>query len=624
MPVEGMMTRQDEISGGLQELHPRQLIPTLVAALVSCAVGVMISISFVALIFCGELNRYVPFGIGIVLFSMIALRVVTSLLSSFPSIIADVDTLPSAILAIIVTSINHSMPTHATSTETFLTITCAIALTSVLTGLFLLVLGQFKVGELIRYMPYPVVGGFLAGTGWLLVEGAIQVMTDVPINISNLTFLFEPNNLIRWLPGFIFAILLLGISRRWNHSLILPVSLAGAIALFYGFLLVTGTSVAEARAHGWLLGLFPDESLWQPLRFSTLSQANWKVILDQINNMTTIMIFSAPLILLAASGLELVTERYIDLNRELKAAGFANIVSGLGGGMVGYHTVSDSTLVYRMGAKSRLVGLCTAALCAVVLVNDASFLTFFPKPVLGGLLIYLGLSFLADWIYDGWLKLSKKDFFLIVLILIVIDTVGFLQGVGVGLLVAAVLFIFEYSRKTAIQCIASGANRRSHIDRSPQQEKLLAEQGDQIYILGLRDYIFFGTANCLLDEIHQRLNDAHLVSLRFVVIDFQNVIGLDSSAVMSFSRLKKISVSHGFQLIFVALQPAVSQSLVQGDCLETDGLCCQVFPDMNRGLEWCEEQILKTGCKKTQILTKLTTINSEYVPDFVKCPKSQG
>ena len=335
------MTRQGAISRGLQELYPRQLIPTLAASLVSCAVGVMISVSFVALIFCGDLNRYVPVGIGIVLFSMIALRVVTSLLSSFPGIIADVDTLPSAILAVIVTSISHSMPACATPTETFLTIACAIALTSVLTGLFLLVLGQFKVGELIRSIPYPVIGGFLAGTGWLLVEGAIQVMTDVSINISNLAFLCEQKNLIQWLPGFIFAILLLGISRRWNHSLILPVSLGGAIALFYGCLLVTGIPMAEARTQGWLLGLFPEESLWQPLRFSTLTQANWMVILDQINNMTTIMVFSAPLILLAASGLELVTERHIDLNRELITAGFTNIASGLGGGMVGYHTVSS-------------------------------------------------------------------------------------------------------------------------------------------------------------------------------------------------------------------------------------------------------------------------------------------
>ena len=178
------MNIQNAISRGLNELHPYRLVPTLAAALVSGAVSIMVSVSLVTLIFSGELNCYVPAGVGIVLFSMIALRVVIALLSSFPSIIADVDILPSAILGIIAVSISTSMPGGAASSKTFLTITCAIALTSVLTGSFLFLLGQFRIGELIRLIPYPVIGGFLTGTGWLLVDGAISLMTDMPIKVA--------------------------------------------------------------------------------------------------------------------------------------------------------------------------------------------------------------------------------------------------------------------------------------------------------------------------------------------------------------------------------------------------------------------------------------------------------
>jgi hypothetical protein len=125
------MNRQSTIiSRGLHELHPCQLVPTLAAALVSGTVGIMISVSIVTMVFNGQLNHYMPAGVGIVLFSMIALRVVTALLSSFPGIIADVDALPAAILGTIVASISNNMPAGATSSETFLTITCAIALFS--------------------------------------------------------------------------------------------------------------------------------------------------------------------------------------------------------------------------------------------------------------------------------------------------------------------------------------------------------------------------------------------------------------------------------------------------------------------------------------------------------------
>ena len=61
------------------------------------------------------------------------------------------------------------------------------------TGVFLLVLVTCKLGRLIRFIPYPVVGGFLAGTGWLLVKGSLGVMTDLPLSFSQLSILFQAN-----------------------------------------------------------------------------------------------------------------------------------------------------------------------------------------------------------------------------------------------------------------------------------------------------------------------------------------------------------------------------------------------------------------------------------------------
>ena len=132
-----------------------------------------------------------------------AVRVVISLTSSFPTITADIDTLPIAVLAGSAAAINSSLSDSADAETIFVTILATFALTAWLTGAFLLALGQFKVGELIRFIPYPAIAGFLAGTGWLLFRGSLEIMTDVKLNFSNLAVLFQSDILLRWLPGLI-------------------------------------------------------------------------------------------------------------------------------------------------------------------------------------------------------------------------------------------------------------------------------------------------------------------------------------------------------------------------------------------------------------------------------------
>jgi SulP family sulfate permease len=312
------------------------------------------------------------------------------LTSSFPTITADIDTLPIAVLAGSAAAINSSLSDSADAETIFVTILATFALTAWLTGAFLLALGQFKVGELIRFIPYPAIAGFLAGTGWLLFRGSLEIMTDVKLNFSNLAVMFQTDILLRWLPGLIFAAVLVLISRRYNHWSIVPTAIVAAIGLFYLFLWTSHTSFEDAIAKGWLLETFTSGSLWQPFNQAKLIQVDWSVISTQIGDILTIAAISPIAILLNASALELAAECDIDFNRELKAAGIANLAVGVGGGLVGYHTLSDSLLVYRLGARNRLVGLVSAGVFASALFFGAATLSLFPKPILGGLLLFFG------------------------------------------------------------------------------------------------------------------------------------------------------------------------------------------------------------------------------------------
>ena len=319
-----------------QEFHPRRFLPTLTAGLIVGILAVAIRISLAALIFSGSLAAHVGSGIGLMLFGVCIMSIVGALTSSQPSTIIGPQDAPTAILALIAATLTQRMAASATTETIFYTLVAAIALSSLLSGIFFFTMGRLKLGRLIRFAPYPVVGGFLAGTGWLLVQGAIGVMAGVPLSFAQLPYLLQAAVLEQWLPGVIFALLLLVLLRRYTHVLLMPAMVVGAIGLFYAFLWLTHTSVAQAGTRGWLLQALPAGALWQPLVPAALARANWPAIVGQMDKIGTILLISMISLLLNVSGLELAVRQDLDLDRELQVAGIANLVAGLGGSPVGY------------------------------------------------------------------------------------------------------------------------------------------------------------------------------------------------------------------------------------------------------------------------------------------------
>ena len=114
----------------------------------------------------------------------------------------------------------------------YLTVVAAIIVTSLLTGLVFLFQGYFKLGALFRFLPYPVVGGFLAGLGWVLTSGGLAAMADISLELGQFPALFQQDTVLRWLPGAVFAVAMLLILKRFSHYLIMPGMILGAAGLF--------------------------------------------------------------------------------------------------------------------------------------------------------------------------------------------------------------------------------------------------------------------------------------------------------------------------------------------------------------------------------------------------------
>lgn len=598
----------------MQRLKPKSLLPNLLAGLIVGLVTLIYSISCAALIFSGSLAPFFAQGLTSTLVGAIVVVVVVALRSPLPFTIAGPDPRSAVLLGAMAGAIaNHLQPINASAILP--TVWTTIAVSTAATGVFLFILGRLHLGRLARFIPYPVMGGFLAGTGWLIAKSSFKVMTGIPLDISNLSKFMETDTLLHWLPGLGFALLLIGILERYRHYFVLPSLIFGAIVFFHLIWAVVNRQFGQINSQGWFFEPSSSSTVSQTWSISLITQTDWAVVAEQSGAMVSLIVIVVISALLNTTGTEIAAQRDIDLDQELRANGTANLLAGFCGGIVGNSSVNRSLLNYKAGATHPFSAVVVAGVCGAVLLFGSTFLSYFPKSIFGGLLLYLGLSLFLEWVYSAWFKLSRFDYVLVLVILIIIANWNFLAGIGVGVVISCFIFIFNYSRNPAIKYILSGALYQSNVGRSLQQQRLLQREGDQICTLTLQSFIFFGTANTILEQVRQRLQQTHLPKLRFLVLDLRLVNGLDSSAVLSFVKIKQLAQKQSFYLIFTHLQPLIQQQLKQGGCIEPEDETCQVFSDFDRGIEWCENQILETIPWRRRQSLPLALQLDEWFPD---------
>lgn len=581
----------------LRELSADRVASILLAGIIAGIVTLISSVSFAALIFHGELTPYISSGITILIATAVVAGSLFSLFSAARPVVAlpDDDTAP--VLALMVTLIIASSPEGTPAEVLFVTAFGALACTALLTGIMLTALGYFRLGSLVRYLPYSVMGGYFAGAGWLMIQGALRMVYDLPLaSVENFIALFGFDVVWRWLPAIVAAAFIRWAIRNWHRSLAMPASMLVLTSLFYAITALAGLSPSALMDNGWLVGPFPEATpqLFNPILFQRSADLEWSLVVAHMSSIGTIIMLSAVSLMLTASGLSVLQRNNFDINRELMVAGFANTVSGVGGGLIALPSMSLTELAMKVGAPdSRLVGLIVALFCALMLFFGMSVIAWFPKSILAGLLIFLGVSLLERWLIEARKQLPRLEYLVVVVIVLVVAAVGFLEGVMVGLLGAIVLFVINYSRINVVRYALTGKERSSNVERNSAEEKFLHEAGGQTLILKLEGYLFFGTAAALARRIEDRLADTEQPPLRYAVLDFAQVTEMDSSAALSFMKLAQEASQANFFLLLTGLTRKMQKRLM-GNWFEKENTSyIQIMPDLDRGIEWCEERILK-------------------------------
>lgn len=544
-------------------------------------------LSYSLLIFAGPLAPYLSYGVGITFIASAVLAAVLAFGSSFPFAVAGPESSTAAMTAILAASLIERMTAVDPSAPLLGPVLITLAMATIITGLVLCGLGVTRMGRAIRYVPYPVVGGFLGATGCLIISGAIRVVTGQRLQFITLDRFANIQTLSAIMAACAMALILYFTWHRSRNSFALPVILVGGVIFGHIAFWLVGISTAEARTMGWIFQPPPRIDFILPWTANEIGRYPWYAAPELIGNLIAVVFVTASSTLFNTAGIEIASRREADLERELNVTGLANILAGSLGGYAGCISVSRTMLNFSGGGTGRLSGLTSAAISVLMLAAAPTVLGYMPKFVLGGLLIYLGADLLHRWMIASRRRLSLTEYLSLLGIIVIIVEWGFVAGILIGVVIGCATFALSASRVDAIKYGFDGSEFRSSLDRSRDQQAVLAAHGGKIQGLKLQSYLFFGSANRLYQHVKALLE--RNPECRFLVFDFKLVTGIDSSAAYSFAQIKQAASDKGIKLMLVHLSAAAEKTLRSSEFLSND---VSIVPELDHALEWCENEII--------------------------------
>ena len=565
------------------DILSKKAVPSLSAGLAS-GLGLLVAqIAFGSFIFSGPLASYSSQGVGLVLFGNFAACLIIALAGGYLGAIAGL----SPPLVIVMATIGANM--DAGGDALFVTTTVALIISAVATGACCLLIGRFRLANLVRFIPYPVTGGFVAGIGGIVCLAAMSLMGAEP-DWRTIPALLEPSVLWKWTPGAAYGIALYLAIKRWGNPLILPVSVVLAGVAYHLALAGLGISSEAAQAEGLLLSSTADGNLWPALFPADLVHVQWASMAAQVPHMLTLILVAFICVIMNFAGLELAANQELDWNREFRVTGIANMVAGIGGGTVATLIVPASFRSKLLGATTRLTGVIAALVIGVALFLGDGILEFVPAPLVGGgIMIFAGLGMLDESLMKSRKRLPWSEYGIILLIFIAIMSFGLVEGVVIGMLATLVFFAVSLSRVDPIESQFTARERESNKARPVPERAILLEEGKRVQAYRLRGYLFFGSVCPLTDYLRQSLSGASRRTC--LILDFAAVSGFDFSAVSVLGRFLQTTNTAGVQVVLSALPEELRTGLeynlppaVYAELL--------VAPDVDRALERCEDIVI--------------------------------
>lgn len=426
----------------------------------------------------------------------------------------------------------------------------SMSLAGLFCGLFQIIFGIIKLGKYVRYIPYPVLSGFMSGIGVIIILQQVYPLIGLKspvLVVDMITQLPE-----RITGGISLAALLLGI---------------GTIVIIYLFPLITKKipSTLVALIVMTIIALFcnMDEKLLIgsipagfPMPFFakegiSLSGLNWGEILKAsiIPGLTLAGLGSIDTLLTSVVA-DNITKTHHNSNRELVGQGIGNMISGLFCGIAGAGATMRTVVNVKSGGRTQISGMVHSLLLLAVLLGLGRFVRYVPLSVLAGILITVGWGIIDFKGFKDLLKIPRADAVVLIIVFLLTVFVDLLTAVGIGMVIACVLFM-----KRASDLVEGGysSSEMTNFDKeSPWSDEggIPDEMRHRIYIQRLNGPIFFGTITKFQNVMNDVPEDAKIVIIRMRLVSF-----MDQSGLYAMETAIKDLQDRGVMVLMTIIQP---------------------------------------------------------------------
>ena len=474
-----------------------------------------------------------------------------------------------------------------------------VFLITFLAGIFQALFGILRLGNLIRYIPSPVMAGFQNAVAVLIFLSQLAPILGVPRHVPILQVVAHPS-LAQPLTCLIGVVTCLVI---WLGPRVAP----RIPPIVLGLVVGTGTyyglaALGQREGLGPIIGAIP-AALPTPSYFtgfvSVLAPGELRQFLPTAALAAATLALIASLdALLCAKTAESITSSRIPGNRILWLLGVGNTVTACFGGIAGGINLSSTFTNFRAGGRTRASVALTVALLLMTVVFLGPVIGLVPRVVIAATLVVVSIQLLDRWSVQATRRLLARDFVywkaaaldLLVVVLVATVTIVYnlVAGVAVGMAVAVLFFLLRMSKSVVRRCYR-GDVVRSRRTRDPRLMELLSGEGRKIVTFELEGPIFFGTAEYLASEVEAALRQ----ETSYVVLDLKRVNELDSTGARVIQQLHGRLAREGKRLLVSHAQDnpllwSVLKDMGVAAALGHDAL----FGDTDAALEWVEDQLI--------------------------------
>jgi SulP family sulfate permease len=452
----------------------------------------------------------------------------------------------------------------------------------VLAGFIQMAIAVSGGGRLIKFIPYPVVVGFMTGAALLMIHSQVRPVL-APLGA-------EGSDLIAWIPlaGALATFVAMWACARWFAAV--PPAIPGLLlgALVFHALIGFGPGTAPAA---WVVGVLPDvTTLDYGFSVAALDELPVAVL---VSGALAFAMLASLNTLLASVIADLTTETRHDARRELLAQGMGQALAGLAGGMGGSATTGATVVAVRTGAR-RWAGATAGAMFLALVIFFGPAGKLLPISVLAGIIIYVAATMIERDMFD-WLRSGRTRNDALVALLVTIVTVAYdlVTAVGVGVVIAIVLFIRSQAQTSVIHRRSTGAQRRSVRSRTEDERALLATHGDRIVLYELRGNLFFATADSLFEELLSDLDRPG-----WLILHLRRVSQVDLTGIKILHQIATRLHGHGGQLLFcevhheLRLGEDMREAFARVSQASSGGREVLTFVGSEEALEYAEDALL--------------------------------